>query len=92
MGRVLLKSFCPKGLPYDATMLKNSIDLILQEAISSSFHIEEKLELQSLIRMYSINVPLVKSVNFTHKAGDDDIEYVIVEADYDPILGLLLNL
>src|SRR5215469_6465722 len=38
-------------------MLKNSIDLILQEAISSSFHIEEKLELQSLIRMYSINVP-----------------------------------
>ena len=56
-------------------VIKNaeSAQIKFQEAISSSFHIEEKLELQSLIRMYSINVPLVKSVNFTHKAGDDDI-------------------
>jgi hypothetical protein len=42
--------------------------------------------------MYSINVPLVKSANFTRRSGDDDREYLIVEADYDPKLGLLLNL
>jgi hypothetical protein len=43
--------------------------------------------------MYSINVPVIKSVNFTpHKFGDDDREYMIVEADYDPSLGLLVNL
>jgi hypothetical protein len=66
--------------------------LNLDRAISSSSDIEEKSELQRQIRMYSINVPVIKSVNFTHKFGDDDREYVIVEADYDPSLGLLIDL
>ena len=66
--------------------------LNLDRAISSSSDIEEKLELQRQIRMYSINVPVIKSVNFAHRFGDDDREYVIVESDYDTSLGLLIDL
>ena len=66
--------------------------LSLDRAISSATNIEEKLVLQCQIRMYSINVPVIESVKFTHKPGNDDREYVIVEADYDPVLGLLTDL
>jgi hypothetical protein len=66
--------------------------LNLDRAISSTSDIEKKLELQLQIRMYSINVPVIRSVNFTHKFGDSDREYLIVEADYDPALGLLISL
>jgi hypothetical protein len=66
--------------------------LDLDSAISSVSNIEEKIELQRQIRMYSINVPVTKSVTFTHKFGDNDREYVVVEADYDPTLGLLMDL
>jgi DNA-directed RNA polymerase subunit RPC12/RpoP len=66
--------------------------LILDKQISLATNIEEKLELQRRIRMYSINVPVIKSVNFTNRIGNDDREYIIVEADYDPVLGLLIDL
>ena len=66
--------------------------LVLDKAISLTTNIEEKLELQRRIRMYSINVPVIKSVNFTNRTGNDDREYIIVEADYDPVLGLLIDL
>jgi hypothetical protein len=44
-----------------------------------------------ILSMYSINVPVIKSVKFTHRFGGDDREYVIVESDYDPSLGLLIS-
>jgi CRISPR-associated endonuclease/helicase Cas3 len=68
--------------------------LSLDRAISSvkEESIEKKLDLQRQIRMYSINVPVVESVKFTHVPGMDDREYVIVEADYDPRLGLLTEI
>ena|SRR5436309_6189201 len=66
--------------------------LNLDRAISSTSEIEKKLELQLQIRMYFINVSVIRSVNFTHMFGDNDREYLIVEADYDPTLGLLIAL
>jgi hypothetical protein len=48
------------------------------------------------LRMYSINVPVIKSIKLTHRSvnvSDDDNnnpkEYLIAEADYDFTLGLL---
>ncbi|MGB7953426.1 MAG: hypothetical protein WCF23_05550 [Candidatus Nitrosopolaris sp.] len=66
--------------------------LSLDRSISSTADIEKKLELQLQIRMYSVNVPVIVSVTFTHRSGNDDREYVIAEADYDPILGLSIDL
>jgi CRISPR-associated endonuclease/helicase Cas3 len=66
--------------------------LALDKQISLTMNIEEKLQLQRRIRMYSINVPVIKSVNFTNINGNDDREYIIAEADYDPDLGLLVDL
>jgi CRISPR-associated endonuclease/helicase Cas3 len=66
--------------------------LTLDKEISLATNIEEKLELQRRIRMYSINVPVIKSVKFTNIIGNDDREYIISEADYDPSLGLLVDL
>jgi hypothetical protein len=50
--------------------------------------------------MYSINVPVIKSIRLTHRSvnvGDDDSknnpkEYLIAEADYDSTLGLLVDM
>jgi len=52
------------------------------------------------LRMYSINVPVIKSIRLTHRTidvGDDDSknnpkEYLIAEADYDSTLGLLVDM
>lgn len=52
------------------------------------------------LRMYSINVPVIKSIRLTHRSvnvGDDDSknnpkEYLIAEADYDSTLGLLVDM
>lgn len=66
--------------------------LALDKEISCTTRIEKRFELQLMIRMYSINVPVIESVNFTNRSGNDDREYLIVEADYDPVLGLLIDL
>jgi hypothetical protein len=51
------------------------------------------------LRMYSINVPVIKSIRLTHRSvdvGNDDDnnarEYLIAEADYDSTLGLLVDM
>ena len=44
------------------------------------------------IRTYSINVPLIKSVSLSYEMGKNDINYTVVQADYDPLLGLKINL
>ena len=64
----------------------------LDKAISSAADIEKKLELQQQIRMYSINVPVIESMKFKSRFGENDREYIIVEADYDPTLGLFVEL
>ena len=64
----------------------------LDKAISSAADIEKKLELQQQIRMYSINVPVIESMKFKSRFGENDREYIIVEADYDPTLGLFADL
>jgi CRISPR-associated endonuclease/helicase Cas3 len=53
---------------------------------------EQKYALQRQIRMYSINVPIIKSAVFRHTTGYGDlIDYTIVEANYDQQLGLILD-
>jgi len=74
---------------YSRTHLERILNM--DRAISSALDIEKKMDLQRQIRTYSINVPVIESIKFTHRPGTDDREYVIVEADYDPTLGLLTD-
>ena len=63
---------------------------------------DERYNLFLELRMYSINVPVTRSIKFTHRSvnvGDDSDgngsnprEYLIAEADYDPTLGLLVDI
>jgi CRISPR-associated endonuclease/helicase Cas3 len=53
---------------------------------------EQKYAIQRQIRMYSINVPVVRSAVFIRRKGYGDlIDYIVVEADYDKQLGLLVD-
>jgi hypothetical protein len=53
---------------------------------------EQKYAIQREIRMYSINVPIVRSAVFNRRNGYGDlVDYIIVEADYDRRLGLVLD-
>jgi hypothetical protein len=67
--------------------------LSLDRQLNLATTTEEKYFIQRQIRMYSINViPIIRSVVFNHRAGLGDlIDYTIVEADYDPRLGLVLD-
>ena len=54
--------------------------------------IEQKYAIQRRIRMYSINVPVVRSAVFIRRNGYGDLtDYIVVESDYDRQLGLLLD-
>lgn len=54
--------------------------------------IEEKYAMQRQIKMYSINIPVVRSAVFIRRSGYGDLtDYLVVEADYDKQLGLLLD-
>ena len=65
-----------------------SLDKQLKDAIST----EQKYFIQRQMRMYLINVPIIRSVVFNQRSGYEDlIEYTIVEANYDQQLGLLLD-
>lgn len=53
---------------------------------------EQRYALQQRIRMYSINVPVVRSAVFIRRNGYGDLtDYMTVEADYNRQLGLLLD-
>ena len=53
---------------------------------------EKKYVIQRQLRMYSINVPILKSTTFTRRSGCGELsEYNIVEADYDQRLGLIFE-
>jgi CRISPR-associated endonuclease/helicase Cas3 len=60
---------------------------------------QQRYMLYLKLRMYSINVPVIKSIKLAHRSvnvGDDDNnnpkEYLIAEADYDSTLGLLVDM
>jgi hypothetical protein len=66
--------------------------LSLDRQLNLATTVEQKYSIQRQIRMYSINVPIVRSVIFNHRAGlGDETDYTIVEADYDQQLGLVLD-
>lgn len=66
--------------------------LSLDRQLNLATTVEQKYSVQRQIRMYSINVPIVRSVIFNHRAGlGDETDYTIVEADYDQQLGLVLD-
>jgi hypothetical protein len=64
--------------------------------------VDQRYDLFFRLRMYSINVPVSRSIKLTHRSVpivrdyDDPKssprDYLIVEADYDPTLGLLVDL
>ena len=64
----------------------------LDNEIYNSNKTNQKYDLYRKIRTYSINVPLIKSVSLSYEMGKNDIKYTIVQADYDPLLGLKINL
>ena len=66
--------------------------LSLDRQLNLATTVEQKYSIQRQIRMYSINVPIVRSVIFNHRTGlGDETDYTIVEADYDQQLGLVLD-
>jgi CRISPR-associated endonuclease/helicase Cas3 len=66
----------------------NNLDGILY----STDNVDERSRIYRKIRMFSINVPITKSVRFSPKKSHGDFEYLVVEADYDSELGLLTDL
>lgn len=64
----------------------------LDNLINETEDINKRYQLFQKIRMYSINVPLIKSVKLSTKMGKKDTKYIVVEADYDSDLGLKIRL
>jgi hypothetical protein len=67
----------------------------LDAAINSTADMKQKYSLLKKIRMYSINVPITRRVRLTHESGPENgtgRDYLVVEANYDPVLGLLFDL
>lgn len=68
----------------------------LDDALSSLTSIKERTQLYRQIRLYSINVPLIGSTRLTQMENkhnsDGGMKYLIVEADYDKDIGLMIDL
>lgn len=64
----------------------------LDGILCSTDNVEERSNIYRQIRMFSINVPITRTVRFTPRQGQGELEYLIVEADYDDEIGLLTDL
>jgi hypothetical protein len=60
---------------------------------------QQRYMLYLKLRMYSINVPVIKSIKLAHRSvnvgendGNNPKEYLVAEADYDSTLGLLVDM
>ena len=60
----------------------------LDQQLQATTDVDERLRLYRQIRMYQINVPITSGLRFT-SIPSGDYSYMIVEANYDQVLGLL---
>ena len=63
----------------------------LDSLLYSTSNVDERSKIYRQIRMLLINVPVTKSNRFTPRQGHGDMEFLVVEADYDDQLGLLTD-
>ena len=64
----------------------------LDKSINETNDLNKKYELHQTIRMYSINIPVMKSIKFLNKEGITGTKYQVTDANYDSLLGLKINL
>ena len=68
----------------------------LDDSLSLLTNIKDRTQLYRQIRLYSINVPLTSSTKLTQMESKhnshNNMKYLIVEADYDKDIGLMIDL
>jgi CRISPR-associated endonuclease/helicase Cas3 len=83
---------------YSRTHWERIVDFEYRISSISPNNVDERHSLYLQLRMYSISVPISRSIKLTQRSvtTDDDRsnprQYLIAQADYDPSLGLLVDI